>query len=92
MGQVLIYFIPSVARKISWIIAFVKKDKKNAGPPEWRSRERWKAPILGTGAQATGSFTSGLTINLSRESGRYSPTKGFFIDIMPKVGIEPTIP
>jgi hypothetical protein len=33
-----------------------------------------------------------LTINLSRERGRYSPTKGTFIDIMPKVGIEPTIP
>jgi hypothetical protein len=43
-------------------------------------------------AQATGSLTSVLTINLSRECGRYSPTKGTFIDIMPKVGIEPTIP
>ena len=43
-------------------------------------------------AQATGSFNSVLTINLSRERGRYSPTKQTFIDIMPKVGIEPTIP
>jgi hypothetical protein len=48
--------------------------------------------MLGTGAQATGRISSVLTINLSRTSGRYSPTKGTFIDIMPKVGIEPTIP
>jgi hypothetical protein len=34
-----------------------KRDKKNAGPPEWRSRERWKVPMLGTGAQVTGNFT-----------------------------------
>jgi hypothetical protein len=56
--------------------------------------------MLGTGVQATGSFVSVLTITCPapcgnrdyRESGRYSPTKGTFIDIMPKVGIEPTIP
>ena len=42
-------------------------------------------------AQATGSL---LRVDdcLSRKGGRYSPTKGTFIDIMPKVGLEPTIP
>jgi hypothetical protein len=43
-------------------------------------------------AQVTGSEHSILMINLSRKCGRYFPTKETFIDIMPKVGIEPTIP
>jgi hypothetical protein len=46
------------------------------------------------GYRRTGDRESKLRVDdhLSRESGRYSPTKGTFIDIMPKVGIEPTIP
>ncbi|MGZ6347810.1 MAG: hypothetical protein ACXWNC_09630, partial [Anaerolineales bacterium] len=42
-------------------------------------------------AQATGSFLR-VDDHLPRLCGRYSPTKSPFLDIMPKVGLEPTIP